>query len=191
MLVDVEATLEEVNALSSAVLGSFREMRLITGEANDDCVLGGEGYRPGPALSSLYVLGQHELPFWTLITSGVERRVGRHFNEWALGPVCEGLTCPACGADFKTFGDACNATNIGASIGEWFHQSGPALVRCPKCDKSRCVTEWQCKPPLGFGNLSFSFWNWPPLDSAAWKIDIKRLVEGITGHKLVSTYGHI
>jgi hypothetical protein len=44
---------------------------------------------------------------------------------------------------------------------------------------------------LGFGNLSFTFWNWPPLDKPSWKIDIPARVKEVTKHKLVSTYGHI
>ena len=53
------------------------------------------------------------------------------------------------------------------------------------------VTEWRFKPPLGFGNLSFRFWNWPPLDSPSWRIDIPALVRDVTGHRIVSTWGRI
>src|SRR5262249_52054482 len=119
MLVDADATLEEANVQSNAVLGRLRKMGLITGVANDHCVLGGEGYRPGPAVPDLYVLGENECEFWQLRTNGVEPKVGRHFNVWALGPVFQGLTCPACGAYFETYEDAFDAIKIGSAVGEW------------------------------------------------------------------------
>jgi hypothetical protein len=53
------------------------------------------------------------------------------------------------------------------------------------------VLEWDWMPPLGFGYLSFSFWNWPPLDAPGWRIDIPAIIGEITGHRIVSTYGHI
>jgi hypothetical protein len=64
-------------------------------------------------------------------------------------------------------------------------------VHCLKCRKSRPIHEWQCKPPLGFGNLSFRFGNWPPLHSPAWKINIPAIVRDVTGHTIVETHGHL
>jgi hypothetical protein len=62
---------------------------------------------------------------------------------------------------------------------------------CPLCGQGRSITEWKCTPPLGFGHLSYRFWNWPPLDSPSWKLDIPRLLREITGHTIVHTYGRI
>jgi hypothetical protein len=190
MLVDVDATAEEAGELSRAVLARFREIGLITGDASGDCVLGGEGYRPGPAVSDIYLLQKNEIPFWKCRTNGVEPRIGRHFNEWAIGEACNGLSCPRCNADFESLDDAFKRVT-GKPFGEWIRQTGPALVPCPQCGRNSSITEWQCKPLLGFGNLSFTFWNWPPLDSSSFKIDIKELVEEITHHSIISTHGHI
>lgn len=190
MLVDVDATPSQANAVARAVLDRFRHLGLITGKANPDCVLGNTGYRPGPAVASMYKLSKGESRFWELVTCGVEPRVGRAFNEWALGPSCEGFTCPMCGAEIEpdgaAFGDA-----IGTAVGEWIDESGPALVSCPQCRNKRPIAEWQCKPPFGFGFVSFRFWNWPPLDSPSWKIDIAGIVREVSGHTVVRTYGHI
>ncbi len=190
MLVDVDTGPSQADGVASAVLARLRNVGLITGEANPDCVPGGTGYRPGPAVVDLYTLGKCESRFWELITCGVEPHVGRSFNEWALGPSCEGFVCPACEAGVApsdgTFSDA-----IGKAIGEWTDESGPALVSCPKCGKKRPVVEWRCTPPIGFGNVSFRFWNWPPLDSPSWKIDIIGMVRDICGHRVVLTRGHI
>lgn len=187
MLVDVDAAAEEAKDVARAVLDRFRKLGWITGQADSECVLGGEGYRPEPAIADWYKLPKREYPFWKLHTCGVEPRVGREFNAWALGPVFQGFICPSCAAEFgDELGDS-----VGDAISEWWHESGPALVACPKCRMEHSITEWQCKPPLGFGNLSFTFWNWPRLDSPSWVIDIAGIVRDITGHRIVRTYGHI
>jgi hypothetical protein len=54
MLVDADATIEEAEEIKQRVLDRFRASGIIAGEANEECVLGGEGYRPGPAISQLY-----------------------------------------------------------------------------------------------------------------------------------------
>lgn len=190
MLVDVDATPSEADAVARAVLDRFRKLGLITGRANSGCVLEGIGYRPGPAVADSYKLGKRECRFWDLVTCGVEPGVGRSFNECALGPSCEGFTCPACAGNIEPFDDAFGDA-IGKAIGEWIDDSGPGLVRCPKCRKKRPICEWHCKPPFGFGNLFFRFWNWPPLDSPSWKVDIARIVREVTGHTVVKTHGHI
>lgn len=183
-------TIEEAEGLKHRVLERFRELGLIAGEANEDCVLGGEGYRPGPAVSELFKLENEHFPFWELLTCGVEAKVGREFNYWAYGPSCEGYSCPRCEAEFGPDEEDLQETLSGA-IGEWADQSGPALVTCPRCGGDMPITEWRCDPPLGFGNLSFTFWNWPPLNSPAWQIDIPAIVRELTGHTIIATNGHI
>ena len=125
---------------------------------------GSLGYRPGPAVHQVYELPENELPFWDHITCGVELRVGRDFNHWAYGPSCEGYSCPLCNQEFEPDNEDL-ADVLSEAIGQWIEQSGPALVPCPSCKGHVPVTEWRCQPPLGFGNLSVVFWNWPPLDS--------------------------
>jgi len=190
MLVDVDATPGEADALARAVTDRFRKLGLITGRANGDCVLGGTRYRPGPVVPDSYILEEREGRFWELLTCGVEREVGRSCNAWALGPSCDGFTCPTRGAHIAPVGESV-VDAVCKAIGEWMEESGPALFPCPKCRKERPITEWQCKPPFGFGNMSFRFWNWPRLDSPSWKVDIAGIVREVTGHRIVYTYGHI
>jgi hypothetical protein len=191
MLVDVEATIEEADRTSRSVLERFRSLGLITDVADSDCTLGGIGYRPGPAIADLYVIHGRELEFWTLVNCGVEPHVGRGFNEWALGPVFQGFTCFWCGATIEAMLDDEFGDSVWRVIAEWLDQSGASLLKCPHCGEQRSIAEWPCKPPLGFGNLSFTFWNWPQLNSPSWKIDIASIVRETTGHKIVRTYGHL
>lgn len=187
MLADATVSAEDAERVSLAVLTRFREMGLIAGDAKEECVLGGSGYRPGPAVSHSYQLEPQESEFWTLVTCGVEPHIGRGFNEWALGPVFEGMTCPACSSTTEDFG----GEELWSAISEWLSQSGSGLVQCPKCATRLPITELQCDPPLGFGNLSFRFWNWPPLDSSAWKINIPAIIGEATGHNIIHTWGRI
>jgi hypothetical protein len=191
MLIDVDATPSEANGVAKAVLERFRKLGLITGRTDRDCVLGdGKGYRPGPAVRTLCKLGKGYFPFWEMSPCGVESRIGRRYNYDALGPSCEGFACPACEADFEPFGNDL-AEAIAKAADKWADETGPGNVTCPQCRKKQPVTDWRCKPPLGFGNVSFRFWNWPPLQLPVWKIDIPAIVREVTGHSIVKTHGHI
>ena len=190
MLVDVEVSVKEAKTLSKTVIAELRERGLITGKPNAKCVLGDKGYPVGPKVSEIYQPTKGEGKFWELTTSGVEVAVGRDMNEWALGPSCEGFKCPSCDTFQPPFDDDFDDA-VAVALGEWMNETGAALLACPDCQESQSITEWHCKPPFGFGNLSFRFWNWPPFDYPGWKLDIRALVEEITGHEIVHTYGHI
>ena len=188
MLVDVEVTEEHAADLGLKVGKFFQEVGLISGQSNRDCVLGGEGYLPGPAIKKLYEGGE-EQPFWELAVCGVEFVVLRGFNEWALGPAFENIVCPRCSTKIETLSDAFSDPVV-ESIGEWLEQSGSGLLVCPACQSGSTINDWQSKPPLGFGNLALRFWNWPPLDSSDWKIKIPSLFAEATKHSIVRTWGH-
>jgi hypothetical protein len=190
MLVDADVSIEQAKDTSRAVVAEFRRRGLITGRASGAGVLSGKGYYPGPSVPGLYALQKGEYRFWELVTCGLQANVGRGFNEWALGPACEGFSCPSCGAEIPPFDDDFDDA-ISAAVQQWLDDSGPARVPCPHCSKKTAVTKWICEPPLGFGNLSFRFWNWPAFDEPAWKLKIADLVRDITGHTIVVTHGHV
>ena len=76
-------------------------------------------------------------------------------------------------------------------IDEWTEQTGKAELACPACKKKSSFTQWNSYPALGFGNLSFIFWNWPAFELAQWKFDIPGVVAEVTGHKIVRTSGRL
>jgi len=194
MLVDVDVSAGDAQSLSAKVIDALVDRGLVVATANEDCVLGGMGYPVGPKIKRAYILSQGEGAFWELTTSGVEPTVRRGFNDLALGPVCEGLICPQCRAQFMPFeGDlaAGFGDQFAKSIGDWLKGASNCAIPCPVCQQPIALERWECHPPLGFGNLSFRFWNWPPLDSSRWNIDICGLVREITGHTIVRTYGRL
>ncbi len=190
MLVDPEVTLGQAEMLRQRILAVLHDHELIAREPDMQCALGSLGFRPGPAVHSTYEPLENEFPFWDQVTCGVEVRVGRDFNHWAYGTSCEGYACPRCSQEFEPENEAL-AETLAEAIGQWVEQTGPALVVCPACNQQVPVTEWRSSPALGFGNLSVVFWNWPPLDSPSWRIDIRELLERATLHSLVRTHGHL
>jgi hypothetical protein len=189
ILVDVDADEVEAKSIATNVLKRFRAAGLIASRPNGHCVLGGTGYPPGPKMPKLYEL-EYGSRFWELATNGVEVRIGRGFNESALGPACDGFRCPSCGTEFDPFASELGTTILAAAA-KWRNGLDKARVRCPNCKNLPLVTQWECKPPIGFGNLAFGFWNWPPFSSTAWKLDIVSIVHDDSGHKIVSTFGHV
>ena len=190
MLVDVEVSLADARDLSNAVIIEFRNRGLIVGELTPDCALGGLGYRTGPSILTLYTPQSNESKFWKLVTSGIEPRIERTFNHWALGSSCESFSCVKCFGKVELSDREFRKAVIDA-IEEWINELGTAELTCPHCKQSTPVTLWKAQPPLGFGNLSFCFWNWPPLDLPGWQLDIPELVRSITGHTIVLTWGRI
>jgi hypothetical protein len=191
-LVDVDVSVKDAPALCKKVIDRLRKMELITGRLIEKR----GGYLPGTAITKFKhyrhdiskYFPKPETDFYDLIQCGVEPIVGRHYNVWALPEAWGGATCSACGKeissrDQKFFHAICDG------VQKWEEEAGRALIACPKCKKKADVTKWQCRTPLGFGNLSFSFWNWPEFDSEDWNIDIPAIVGEVTGHKLVTTYG--
>jgi hypothetical protein len=191
MLVDADVSLEDAGFVADAVIGELRSHGLIKGQLTYDDLgpdSGPEGYRPGPATPNLYKQGREKYQFWKVRPRVVEVRIERSFNLW-FALVCEGYACPLCGAQFDD-GDKLVEPPIVEALGEWMEQSGPALVNCPWCGGTAEITRWHSDPPFGFGNLAFVFWNWPELDCPPWKIDIPDIVRKVTGHTIVSTFGH-
>lgn len=189
MLADVDATSEEAGELSVRVVNEFRKRGIITGTATEDCVLGGIGFPVGPQVSDLYRLAEREGPFWTLISSGVEVRTERGFNMWALGPVFEGFNCPKCRSEVDALEDK---FGLGDALNNWLDNTATeADLICPQCNRKSPLTKWECSPPLAFSNLAFTFWNWPPFDLEGWQLDIPALVEDLTKHTIVRSYGHL
>ena len=51
-----------------------------------------------------------------------------------------------------------------ASARSWLRGEGSAGLECPACGHRTSVEDWAYDPPLGFANLSVTFWNWPSIN---------------------------
>jgi len=184
MLIDSDVSLSDAPSLADRIVTELRDRGLITGDLSQECVLGGSGYHIGPAAQELYKLSPNEGHFWTLIASGVEPSIERSCNLWALSPSCEYFVCPVCNTTHENLTGEIGDSIISA-VGHWHEQNGDTEAHCTNCGKATQITEWQSKPPMGYGNLAFRFWNWPPFDASGWTLDIPQLFHDITGHTIV------
>ena len=175
-IVDPEATEAEAPALADRVLHWLIDEQIVVGERTD-CILGDGGYAPGPAYEK--ATGSHDKYLLATRTNGLEV-VSTHtvFHNGGLGV---DIVCWSCGGRFEPpnglWGDA---------VGQWYQRNGPGMLACPGCGASRRITEWQHDPPLGFGNVGFTFWNWPKLTEEFVAAIGKRL-----GHRVQLVVGKI
>ena len=76
------------------------------------------------------------------------------------------------------------------AVEEWY-EGGAGLLRCPACQKQAAVPLWRYEPACGFGNLSFTFWNWPAFTSQYWLRTPIEIVEAALGRPCVLVSGRI
>ena len=177
-------------SLANAVVSRLQSDGIVATESDSESVLGGEGgYRPGPRIPSLYKRRENEVQFWTIRTNGVEVCVGRWVNLFGCTGL-EGLTCPGCSTRFPPSHDPV-AHPFYDAIGRYLAGRDDLDVACPSCNTSHRAPDWKTKPHLGFTNLAFQFWNWPPLKSSSWSVDIPALIETVTGREVLVTYGRV
>lgn len=175
-IVDPEATEAEATSLADRVVRLLVAEQIVVSELTD-CVFGESGYAPGPAYAK--ATGLLDVHLLTLRTNGMEVVSTRTvFHNGGNGFE---LVCSACGEQTEPkqgwWADA---------AGEWYDRAGPGMLQCPACLVSRPVTEWEHDPPVGFGNLGFTFWNWPPLTTEFIAAVGQRL-----GHRVVHVEGRV
>ena len=185
-IVDLEVSEEDAPELAKKVVSKLFEQGLIAGELSNERVLGNDGYAPGPNLPNIC---EDEGQFWTLTTSGVSIKVGRSLNYWALAEALEYAQCPLC--KIKHDHDRIWETNIGDALDAWYSQQLEISLSCHNCDQASLFKNWVFSPPLGFGNLSFTFWNWPPFDDPCWKMDIPQIVKDALRHEIEISWGRL
>lgn len=185
---DVEP--DDAESLAAAVISRLQSDGIIDTEIDTESVLGGEGgYRPGPSIPSLYRREENEVKFWTIRTNGVEVCARRWVNVFGCS-MLEGFTCPACSTRFPP-GDDLIAHPFYDAIGRYLAGRDDLDVLCPSCNTSHRAPDWKTKPHLGFTNLAFQFWNWPPLENSWWSVDIPGLIAAIVGHNVLVTCGRV
>jgi hypothetical protein len=142
------------------------------------CVLGPDlGYPPGPQLpqgirDELLSLGTH----------GLEVTVGRTVHQsWAP----EAIVCPVCWFREELGEDV---SKWYAAVTDWHEGRSPGAIQCCHCGRSTPVTQWSSEPRWAFGNLAFTFWNWPPLEPPFLEIDLARPIQRILRHRTVTVY---
>lgn len=186
--VDKEASLSEVDDLSQKVLSWLVDKGIVLSTPSN-CVLSleGMGYPPGLNFRDVVEIfirpdpnhpGKQIMIINNLTPNGLEIIKGRtvfHAGQGGMEVICR---------QCQTTFDHKSLTTWGDAVDEWYKELGAGVIKCPRCGFEESVVEWQYKPPWGFGNLGFKFWNWPPFLPSF----IKEL-EAQLGHKMVFVYG--
>lgn len=179
-LVDPVATLDDAAALAERVIADLVEAGFISPETSN-CTLGEDGYPPAVAMARHLKNGDDRV--LTLRTNGLEVTTGRSVH---LSAFVDSIRCPLCGGAAPDL----NRLPWLETIGEWY-EGGSGLLTCPACQQEAQVTDWRFQPTCGFGNLSFTFWNWPPFTADHWLKTPLEVIEATLGRPCVLVGGTI
>ena len=117
----------------------------------NDFVYGDQGHPPGPNAAEAFD-GD-----WPLINelamNGVEVTIGRQFTEIVMSAV----RCPHCRRRFYPMPNA-----VDDAMTRWLECGETRDAVCPACGRVADLNDW-FDPPWGYGELTLTFWNWPPL----------------------------
>jgi len=120
-----------------------------------DCVLGGSGVGHPPGERFSVAAGVSDPLLERLATNGVDIEVGRIV---ALDPQGENRwQCGSCG-EWQS-----DADPLMDNISAWYDGDDAAAVTCPVCANESPLAGVVTDPPMAFGGLAVTFWNWPPL----------------------------
>ena len=127
------------------------------------CLLGEEqGYAPGPKAYTAFAAKSDGTALQDndgldhMQVNGLEVIIGREVSFNMQGEF-EAALCPECGHRRAQDGEWSDA------MSGWAEGTGDGLLLCPACDKATTVAEWEHIDPMGFGTLTFKFWDWPVL----------------------------
>lgn len=151
------ASTGEAQQLAHTVIAWLVAQAVIAAEATD-CVLGESlGHRPGRR----YMTALEDAAsgrFLELLTNGLEVGTQRSVVLNNQGQFA-GLVCPACAGTVPQ-GRACSD-----ALNDW-HGGGAGDLSCSHCAHRESVAHWEHIEPMGFGTLTFTFWNWPALSAS-------------------------
>lgn len=138
------------------------------------------GLSPGPQADETWAT---ETPNWRDIEFCDIHIDHRHRVSSAvqggLGPV----SCPACGTpmgDAETIPPA-----FMQAVDDW-HRGGEGILDCPACHSSTAIANWRTEPFWAFGDVTITFWNWPPIEES-----FVRQVEAAAGQPVKVVRGKI
>lgn len=167
----------EALRLAGRVLDWLIAEKIIVADT-DACVLGeAPGHRPGPRYMTAL-----EKPdggqFLALRTNGVEVSTTRQVSLNNQGRF-EGVICPACARTMPQ--DHCWSE----ALDNW-HDGGAGELACGHCGHRESVAQWEHIDPMGFGTLTFTFWDWPALSTGFVQALAQRL-----GHRTIVISGKL
>jgi hypothetical protein len=155
-LVAPDIAAAEAQAVGGRMLAWLVAEEIVSAETRD-CVLGDDAGHP-PGLKYAKATGEtdpHLLSLWTNGLAAITKRTVFHSGQGGFQ-----LVCSACQSMFEP------PDRWGDAVDEWFKQTGRGTLACPVCGVFQSIEQWQHDPPWAFGELGFTFWNWPQITQA-------------------------
>jgi hypothetical protein len=149
ILADVDATAEEAAGLAESTVAWLVAEGIVLADRTD-CVVGADlGHPPGPGFRLAVETYADEVAY-----DGLEVRTGRSVFHGVQSWV-DRISCPHCGT-------ATTWDDIAETVSAWV-DTGSGAHQCGACARPAGLNDWRWDPPMAFGYLGFTFWNWPPL----------------------------
>ncbi len=189
-VLDIQAAPETTKDLAINVTTRLAEEGIITiyKENTSKTHISGK-FAPGPQFqdASGYIASE----FNHITLGGMDIHLESWVNEYGIVGL-DHAKCPSCGHEFSSHSFEYMAPlkeNI-VNAGHDFIKTGmQQLISCPACETKNFARLWQTEPHLGFCNLAFTFWNWPPF--ADWKVNLPEIIANTLNHKIIVTYGRL
>ena len=112
-------------------------------------------------------------------TGGLDVETGRRVFDTGENGL-DAIACPSCELRHEPA-----EIEWLAALGEWFKSNGPGMLACPSCGQSVPLVEWIFDPTWGFGELAFTFTDWPLSDSFI------REISEVLGHRVAYVHCHV
>ena len=189
-LVVLDVPAERTKALAIEATSRLAKERLITIYEDQHLKTHVSGkFAPGPDLAR--ISGYQDKDFADMNIGGMDVYVDSWVNDYGIVGLDQAI-CPSCNTEFNshTFEQTAFLIEAFADAGKQFsEQRVLPSVTCPNCNANLPVNLWQTMPHLGFCNLAFTFWNWPPFDG--WSLNIQDIISETLRYEVVLTYGRL
>jgi hypothetical protein len=167
-------------AAVAARLSDWLVARGIAQEGGTTAPQGVTSFSPGPQAEEALMV---ERPNWRDIAFrdihiDPHRRVSSAV-QGGLGPVL----CPACRTPMGD--DEAIPSSFTEAADEWL-RGGEGMLDCPACHSSTSIANWRTEPFWAFGDVTITFWNWPPIEES-----FVRQVEAAAGQSVKVVRGKI
>ncbi|WP_371778443.1 hypothetical protein [Streptosporangium subroseum] len=163
VIVDVQASQQEADALAADVRGWLISSGVVSAERTD-CVPSTDlGYPPGPRADAVVDLSGWSVPW----QDGLDITTGRTVFDAGQGEPMA-VTCPYCSVTIdlvdEDFDLSYEAWEPFREVVHGWGEGRDVIIPCPACSRPVEPTSWKwAEDYFVLAHLGFTFWNWPPL----------------------------
>ncbi|MBB3210677.1 hypothetical protein FHS27_006525 [Rhodopirellula rubra] len=188
-LIDHDVSPTDAESIGNAIVELLVSERFLLATPNEQCVLNGLGYPPGPRIREIFANHESCVPFWEPnAINGVKVHAERYVNFFAF-PQLQFAGCPQCRHRFPD-GDGV-IDQLYDSVATFVNDDRIDIISCPQCNHSSPSNAWRTEPDIGIAYLGIEFWNWVPFSSPLWTTSIPDLIHDHLGRTMAVSWGKL